>query len=106
MEMKSMELPKSEMKETAIAQPENSGPRYPWGLNLRLENAVIDKLGMTELPAVGDVVMIVAKAKIESVSVNENSEKEKNKSVGVQITEMAIEPEKKIDIEKSMYGKK
>lgn len=106
MELKSMELPKNEMKVAQAIESSDNGPRYPWGLNIRLENAVIDKLGMAELPTVGDVVMITAKAKIQSVSVNENSDKEKNKSVEIQITDMAIEQEKKIDVEKALYGKK
>lgn len=105
MELKNMELPKIKNEEKIeCCSPER--PRYPWGLNIRLENEVIERLGIEDMPEVGEEIMIVAKAKVESVSVHENSDKTKNRSISIQITDMAVEQEKKVDVEKALYGKK
>lgn len=36
----------------------SSGPDYPWGMRLRFDGALMAKLGMTDLPKVGDAVPI------------------------------------------------
>ena len=102
MEMKSMKMTKYESTE-AVSPQKIEGPRYPYGLNLRLENESIERLGIESLPKVGDEVMIIAKAKVESVSMSENSDKTKNRCVSLQITDMCIEDEE-IDVKKSLYG--
>ena len=42
-----MKMSKAEMKES-MPTTENSkgGPKYPWGLQLRLDETALDKLGM------------------------------------------------------------
>jgi hypothetical protein len=102
MDMVNMKMSKQESTE-AVSPSKQDGPRYPWGLNIGLENDVLDKLGMDTLPKVGDVVMVTAMAKIESVSMSENSDKTKNRRVQMQITDMSVEP-KKPDVQKSLYG--
>ena len=47
-------------------------PVYPWGLCLRLENGSLQKLGLEgEMPGVGDMIHLIAMAKVTSVSQNE-----------------------------------
>lgn len=107
MELKSMILPKMKQQEETIKSPSNKGPRYPYGLNIRLENETIDKLGIDSMPSVGEELMVLAKAKVESVSVNEQSSGEKYRTISLQITDMAVEAtKKKVDIEKQLYGEK
>lgn len=65
-------------------------PLYPWGLNLTLDNDVIEKLGTGQLPDVGGEVMVYAKAKVTSASTHESTEG-KNRNVQLQITDLCIE---------------
>jgi len=80
-------------------------PRYPWGLNIGLENEVLENLGIEKLPSVGDVVVICAKARVESVSMSENQDKTKNRRVQLQITDMEIEDDiEEEGVAKKLYG--
>jgi len=76
----------------------SSGPLYPYGLCLRLEEKTLDRLGMAEdLPEVGDVIHIVGMAKVTSVSENEtettDGERQHRCCVELQITHMGAEDE-------------
>lgn len=70
------------------------GPRYPYGLCLHLDDEVMEKLGLKELPAVGKPVMVHAMADVTSVSENEytteGGKTEKRQSVSLQITDLAL----------------
>ena len=73
---------------------------YPYGLQIRLDNETIEKLGIP-LPEVGKEVNIVAKAKITSASERSVEGGEADRSVELQITEMAIsKPEREVDTDK------
>ena len=67
-----------------------SASEYPWGLSINLENESLDKLGMEDLPKVGDIVKIVAEAKVESVSSRSDKDTKNNRTVSLQIVKMAI----------------
>lgn len=106
MKMKSMKLDGAKEQGQAV-NPVNNSPRYPYGLNIRLENDSIEKLDIEEMPEVGEVVMIMAHAKVESVSMNEQADGKKYKSISLQITDMSLsEMEEKKDIMKAMYGER
>lgn len=64
-----MKRTKKELKEES-KEWKQEGPRdsYPWGLELRLENDALKKLGMDSLPSVGDEMKIAAIAVVESVA--------------------------------------
>ena len=62
---------------------------YPWGLKLRLENAEIEKLGITELPAVGSEYHIVAVGRVDSVS-QAYRDSEESTCVEIQITSLSL----------------
>lgn len=62
---------------------------YPWGLKLRLENAEIEKLGITELPAVGSEYQICAVGRVESVS-QAYRDSEESTCIEIQITSLSL----------------
>lgn len=91
--MQSLELSTEEIKKQSMPySPENVGdaPKYPYGTCLYLDSATLDKLGITALPAVGDEVIIHAKAVVKSVSMREQHDGDKDKSCEMQITAMEV----------------
>jgi len=70
-------------------------PQYPYGLCLHLGMDELEKLGITQLPEVGAVMMISAKAFVKSTSAYETQSDGKTMSVDLQITDMELGAEKK-----------
>jgi len=64
-------------------------PDYPWGLTLNLEAAALKKLGVDELPDVGEECMLRATGKVTRVS-ESASEKKTDRSVDIQITKLVL----------------
>lgn len=80
-------------------------PMYPYGLQLRLDNDALDKLGEDTLPAVGASLLVLAKAKVVSVSSND-SEYGKQRHVELQITDLCLEdPGDDTKTTEALYGK-
>ena len=107
----SMKLSETELKKRSepMASPEIDTPVYPWGLQVRLDEQSLDKLGLDTLPKVDSERLLIAKVRVVSVSSNEHSGdkgKHKHKSVELQICEMALEdvPADK-DAAGELYGK-
>lgn len=88
----------SEPKETEIDKPE-----YPYGLSINLDNESLKKLGMEELPQVGDTMMVMAKVEVRSVSSYDTTEGD-DKNVSLQITEMVAKPKEGKSLAEKMYG--
>lgn len=65
-------------------------PTYSWGLKLRLEQAELKKLGITDLPAVGAEVNLDIIAKVTRVSQDAQA-KNTTSVVELQITKMGLE---------------
>lgn len=59
---------------------------YPWGLCLHLEKEQLDRLGITELPMVGDEMHLLCVAKVTSVNHSAREGQDENASVALQIT--------------------
>lgn len=78
---------KARSEPTSIA---SDAPIYPWGLSINLDTESLEKLGVEELPEVGDERLVIAKVKVTSVS-SSDSESGANRNVGLQITEMCLE---------------
>lgn len=86
----SMKLSKTEAK--AMTEPsmsEKDRPRYPWGLTLTLDTDSLDKLGIDDLPEVGESYMLVAKCDVTSCSSN-MSEGGSSRSISLQLTDLAL----------------
>lgn len=109
MNLKSMKMT-AEEKKSMIEGPAMSkdAPRYPYGLNIHLNDEVMQKLGLESLPKVGTKMMIMAVAVVESVSERDSQDGGKRQDMSIQITDMSIEPhsDKKGEKElaKSLYG--
>lgn len=79
-------------KVAEMSEPDQ--PRYPWGLEVSLNNESINKLGIDlENTQAEDTVYFVAQAKVTRVSSSENTEYDgkvrKNREIGLQIQKMA-----------------
>lgn len=63
---------------------------YPYGSRLDLDAETLDKLGLDELPGVGDEVTIHAIGKVQSTSENTYNGEKPRRSVTIQITKMSV----------------
>lgn len=88
----SMKLTKDEMKVNGVpvSASESKGPAYPWGLEVRLDSAALDKLGIKDLPKVGADCKLVGICEVTEVSEREGHGG-KQRNVTIQIQKLAIE---------------
>lgn len=101
--MKSMQLSKPESEALVNPKP-GDGPRYPWGLQLHLNAETLEKLGITGVPAVGEMLTVHARARVVSVSVRDEIDGDKQRNCELQITELALEPERAGDAAGTLYA--
>ena len=86
--------PKERKEEAAeMASGKYKGPEYPYGLSITLNEETLAKVGIEELPRVGDEMRIEAVAKVTSVSMRSDKSDEDERCVSLQITELACEEE-------------
>ena len=90
MAMVNLKLSKKDQKEEM--SPEVSRPEFPYGLSLNIDKDELDKLGVMDLPEVGDEFHIVAVGKVTSVHSNANGNGEQA-GMQLQITDMELTPE-------------
>jgi hypothetical protein len=108
MELKNMAMKKQEA--TEMCQPccpgEDKGPKYPYGLNIRLEEDSIAKLGLKEMPEAGSVMLVMAKANVDECSVRDTQEG-KRRYICLQITDLSVAPgTPKKEAGEALYGDK
>jgi hypothetical protein len=84
-----MKLSKSEASETMPVEAKQDAPAYPYGLRLELNDETMKKLGLEELPDVGETMMLKAKVVVERVSQNDTKDG-KRQDMSLQITEMEL----------------
>jgi hypothetical protein len=92
MALKDMSLTAEEAKEQDCCAPsttdaKDTGPKYPWGLRLDLDDGSLEKLGIGLMP-MGTEFMITAKARVVSSSSYEREGGDAEQSLGVQIVAM------------------
>lgn len=108
MNLKSMKMTKEETK--SMIEPcaiDKDAPRYPYGLNIRLDSESMKKLGIESLPKVGTKVQIMAIANVESVSERDSQDGGKHRDMCLQITDLGLEPQaEKKDAASALYGAK
>jgi hypothetical protein len=69
------------------------GPKYPWGLEVRLDKVSLEKLGLTgDLPEVGALCQITAVGRVISVSERQN-QSGKDCDATIQIERMTLATE-------------
>lgn len=83
----------------------SSGEDYPYGLCLNLGKEELTKLGVGELPNVGDEITLDVVAKVTRVSASA-SETDDQKSVELQVIKMAVEAADDDTPAQRLYGKK
>lgn len=88
MKMTDMKMTKSEKKDTIPSVAD--APGYPYGLCIRLDNAALEKLGITTLPKVGAKVMVHGMGVITSVSSHESKNND-SRNVEIQLQELAVD---------------
>lgn len=87
MKLVSMKLDKAEQKKEAdIAY---DPPEYPWGLSVELNDDALDKLGITDLPDVGDTMTLTARVCVTTVSSNA-TESGESRRMSLQIEALAL----------------
>jgi hypothetical protein len=80
---------KAAEKRVTEAVPSN-GPDYPYVLCLNLGAEELKKLGIEDLPEVGDEMHLYAVAKVTRVSQSASEQGEDSKGVELQITHMGV----------------
>ena len=98
-----MQLSKPESEALANPKP-GDGPRYPWGLQLHLNAETLEKLGITGVPMVGEMLIVHARARVVSVSVRDEIDGDKQRNCELQITELALASEPAGDAGSKLYG--
>lgn len=86
--MKHMMMTDDEQKEGEPALAVNK-PKYPYGLEVRLDDSSLKKLGIKELPPVGTKMRLDAKVHVSGAMSNEGDHG-KYRSVTLQITHMGL----------------
>lgn len=90
MKLVSLELKTEEAKEETMEAREAERPRYPYGTCLYLDEVALKKLGITDIPEVGDELRIMAVGKVTGTSSREY-EGGSHQTLDIQLTEMACE---------------
>lgn len=92
--MKNMAFTKDELKnredEYKDCAPCSDQNKYPYGLCITLDKETMAKLGMKELPDVGQGFTITGKVEVKSVSKSEHADGGGYSDVGLQITHMEL----------------
>ena len=102
----SMQMDKKDMKDTMVDQPTTAGsgpkgPQYPWGLEVRLEDAALKKMKVKLSDyAVGDVVELHAQCKVTRLSQSANGDTGNSRTLELQITDMCLEAGGESDTQK------
>lgn len=86
-------------------------PLYPWGLELRLDDEALEKLGLAKLPPAGGTIMILARADVTGSNsrdeVDGAGKVKTSQSLTLQITDLCLEDEKpKASTESKLYAAK
>lgn len=96
MDLTSMKISKEEAKEmVSPGLAEKDVPQYPYGLQLNLDGDALKKLGLKDLPTVGQKLLLFARVEVTSVSQHESKGGYDHKGCGLQITDMCVEQELK-----------
>lgn len=105
MKLVDMKISKAAAKEASSPSlAEGDGPRYPYGLSLTLDHDALDALGL-DMPKVGTTLLLTALVDVTSCSMNEQQDQEARLSVGLQITDMALDKAPKgADASDALYG--
>lgn len=75
-------------QERMTAQMDSDGPEYPYGLCICLGKDELTKLGIDELPEIGDEFHLYAVARVTNVHLSMGETGDDSRGVSLQITDM------------------
>lgn len=75
---------------TSADDVDPNAPKYPYGLQLSLDEDSLAKLGLTQPPAIGTKIRITAECTVCSTSAYQRQGGEQEQNVSLQITDMEI----------------
>lgn len=104
--MVSMKLSKASREATQPTKGDApDAPAYPYGLQLQLDDATIEKLGI-KMPKVGGALLLEARVEVTAVSSHDSKDGGKNRNVSLQITEMCLSrnTSSKAEAAAALYG--
>jgi len=104
MELVNMKMDNEEKKDLMGCR-EIEVPEYPYGLRISLEDSALDKLGIKDIPEIGKKMSIMIEVEVSSTNSQTQQKGQSHRSVELQITDMAIENDKK-DKAETLYGEK
>lgn len=87
--MVSLKMSKKDAAEQSVCSPCDASP-YPYGTELRLDDDLLVKLGVKELPPVGSTFAMIAICEVVDTSARENKDGAEQ-SLSMQITDMQID---------------
>ena len=87
-DMKRSDKDKKAAKKRMEVMP-SDGPDYPWGLSLNLGKDELEKLGIKDLPKVGDEFHVYAVSKVTRVHQSASEGGDDSRGIELQITHMA-----------------
>jgi hypothetical protein len=95
--MKDMSLTKAEAKDQVESSmpseaEEDDLPKYPYGLTMYLQDEVLLKLGMKELPQVGSEMVLTAKVIVTGINSRQTQGEKAESCADIQITAMDLTP--------------
>lgn len=93
--MADMKISDKERKEMYVGPTAPSsmqkGPKYPWGLEIRLDDEALKKLGLDELPDAGVECTLIAIGRVTETSQRENADGKKSRNVTIQIEKLSVD---------------
>jgi len=106
MPLKSMKKSEQEKKEDSVSSVMEK-ESYPYGLKIHVDEDSYEKLELGSAPSVGTKYTMLAVVEVTDVHQSEKGDDQKYTTVGLQITEMALQPadkEKAKDAGQVLYG--
>lgn len=80
----------SEADRETVGTPSEKPPPYSYGLTLRLEKPELKKLGMKELPEVGQEYEIIARGRVSNVYESQSEGNRGDRAVSIQVTHLIV----------------
>lgn len=97
MKLTSMKITKAEREERSkpleAGYPGMDGDSYPYGLQIRLDDTALEKLGIKNMPKTGRKVRVTCECSVTSTSEHKRSsggKDDRNRSMELQIEKLAL----------------